>query len=92
MFNIAYTFEEIGGNGDGYVDVGEQVDITDNTGFYVGRFTFTYPMFSFGYPVTASGFGGRATVDNTYTSESSGSAELTEIYQTSPECTIFASE
>jgi hypothetical protein len=49
-------------------------------------------MFSFGYPVTASGFGGRATVDNTYTSDTSGSAELTEIYQTSPECTIFASE
>jgi hypothetical protein len=91
-FAITYTFEDVGG--DGYVDVGELVDIYDESGSYAGRFTFTYPTFSFGYPVVGNDgtVSGRLTVDNTYSSPTSGGATLTEIYDTNPQCSIFGSE
>jgi hypothetical protein len=91
-FAITYSLYDLGG--DGYVDAGEQVDIYDENGYYAGRFTFTYPSFSFGYPVVGNDgtVPGRLTVDNTYSGSTSGSANLTEIYETSPSCSIFGSE
>jgi serine/threonine protein kinase len=91
-FEITYSFKDL--DDDGNVTEGELVDIYDESNFYVGRFTLTYPEFEFSYPVLGndSTVNGVATVRNSYTSSNSGSATLTEVYETNPPCEIFGSD
>jgi hypothetical protein len=87
------VFSYFDGDGDGFVYAGEAVDIYQDGSFYVGRYTFSYPSFSFSYPVQGfDGTPGTATVANSFSSPTSGSATLTETYQTSPSCTIVGAE
>jgi hypothetical protein len=89
-FVITYTFEDF--SGDDIIEPGELFDITDENGFYAGAFEFTYPHFSFGYPVVGNNrtVDGYLTIDNEFTSPTSTAAQLTEVYETSPECYITA--
>jgi hypothetical protein len=81
-FTASYEFEEIG-NDDGYIAVGESVDITDaDSGYYVGSFPFKYPSFQFSYPVDGNNGknSGYETVTNTFKDANNGSATLDDRY------------
>ena len=94
FFTVSFTLAEVGA-ADGFIAVGDPVDITEfGTGAQVGRFTFSYPFFQWFYPVTASGFTGQALLQNEYFDAQSGSAVLTEVYPLAGggECMIVGEE
>jgi len=75
-FNFSYLLNEIVRPPDGYISAGEEVDIYQVDGGYLGKFKFTYPRFTFEYDVPD----GRAVLVNTYTDANYGTATLTETY------------
>jgi hypothetical protein len=78
-FSYAYTYTEQGSQSDGYITDRELVKVsqlTDSGSAAIGDFVFSWPVFQFSYFIE----GGKATLVNSFTDESSGSAELTEAY------------
>lgn len=89
IFDVSFDFIEVSAP-DQFIAAGERITITESdSGLFIGNFTFTYPAFTFNYPVTANSISGTASLSNIFTGRDSGTANLRETYGS---CTIVGSE
>jgi serine/threonine-protein kinase len=75
-FEVRYYFDEAREPRDGYLSPGELAGVTFVGSNFLGNFVFSWPQFTFSYPIS----GGTAVVGNTFTSSTTGIASLTETY------------
>jgi hypothetical protein len=87
-FTYAYFYDSLSPNPDGFLNDGQPMRITHLGGTFVGNSVFTWPTLSFDYPID----GGHAYINTTFTSDSTGVADLTESYETGngeETCSVF---
>lgn len=87
-FDFYYYFGETREPKDGYIADGEPFQLTHIGGTYVANQVFTWPTFTWSYPVD----GGQAFVTGTWDTPHHGVGDLTESYDIGggDTCTIFA--
>lgn len=87
VFDFAYYLDETREPRRGYLSDGDPVRVSHVGGTYVANLIFTWPDFTFDYPID----GGHAYVTATFNTATTGVGSLTEAYDTDTgsTCSIF---